>query len=401
MKGSKKEVAQINVLEAYRSEREQLIDLYMDSGNLYVLETLINKYGNMILLDLDIKGYKMLSEMIMYKNAYNLFYIIDKPKKLRVFVDYIIDRFLTENIDESEEGDFIDSVLTFIEQVDWAAGNVNKALIKERLTFFLRLVKEEKINQSRNINYSKDLMEAMVKNSSIPIPLLIQMIPEIPEISTVILENLHWKLDRRSDIFSIVSVIGSVRDALLNSGASTNEAIDVKGLMNKGIDGFLLDGDVQSLFMNIFVSVNAIASHVIEYRKEEFKLFMERFTIAMKPYKDDANWYIENYAETEGIFPLGPINDEISDESATGLAYALYHGNTIRDYHIAASDRYLMTAIDQVEKAFQLYVYMEILPENWLESDDLYNTIIQDTSSGTVESVTTEFDISELLEGFE
>lgn len=373
----------------------------MDSGNLYVLETLINKYGNMILLDLDIKGYKMLSEMIMYKNAYNLFYIIDKPKKLRVFTDYIIDRFLTENIDESEEGDFIDSVLTFIEHVDWAAGNVNKALIKERLTFFLRLVKEEKINQSRNINYSKDLMEAMVKNSSIPIPLLTQMIPEIPEISTVILENLHWKLDRRSDIFSIVSVIGNVRDALLNSGASTNEAIDVKGLMNKGIDGFLLDGDVQSLFMNIFVSVNTIASHVIEYRKEEFKLFMERFTIAMKPYKDDANWYIENYAETEGIFPLGPINDEISDESATGLAYALYHGNTIRDYHIAASDRYLMTAIDQIEKAFQLYVYMEILPENWLESDDLYNTIIQDTSSGTVESVTTEFDISELLEGFE
>ncbi len=371
------------IFEKFLTEREQLVALYMDTNNNEVLEALIKKYGYTVLLELDVRGYSLLSDIMISNNRlYHLFNIIDSPKLLKRFADYVIDKFTTSNIEDQE--DYVEDVLLFIKNVNWLGGTVTKPLMRERINFFVKLCLTEKVNVSRSVNFFGDIMESMVLNTNNSMELLLSLIPSVPEISERILMYLHLKISR-CDIFTIISAISDIRHVLMEHNPDNKPLVDE--LVTSGIDEFLLQSDVEDLFMNIFVSVNSIATYVIEYRKEEFILFFERFTVVFKSYKEDVEFYIENYNEQEGIFPLGNINEEISRETATGLAYALYHGNTIRQYHLASGDTYLMNAITTIEKAFNLYIIMEVLPDNWLESDDYYNAIIGEVNNDVTTSL--------------
>ena len=384
------------MLDIHRTDKEMLLELYLESKNEYVLERLINICGHLVLLELDEEGYRILSDIIIMKGSYNLYLSISDVKQLKRFNNYLIDRFLTSSYNDP----FISSLVYFIEHLRWFDGNMTKAIGEERIGFLLRLLELEQINENeRQSVYIDELCGAVVKNKSFTIDILYKLITNFPKLGSYTIKFMYLKLDSKSDIFEISNVIGRIK-FLLHNAEQEGRIQQIEKELNWGIDQFLVEDVTAEILFAIFVSVLPIARHVINYQSDIMRLFYERFTLAFREYKDDADWKIENASEKEGIFPLGDINEEITQESALGLAFALYHGNTIRDFNIMANDRFLMMAINQAEQAFSLYVNMGILPEHYLVSDEYYDTISQlDRMNNSPTPVTTGLDISEILDG--
>lgn len=400
------------MFEEHRSPTEQLKELYLQTSHPEVLNRLIQKAGFLILLDLDIKGLDLLSQMIFVQNRYDLIFSIDKPRDLKRFFNYVIDKFIINKEDEIDENmdvdissQFVDGVIQAIEVCDWEGGRyVTKALVNERYSFINRLLASEKNNKYRKYyNYYTDLLEAVVKNRTISNEVILDFImPEIPDISKYFLKNICTRFTGENDIFNVIDNIGKIKDRIFRIN-ETGGTVDIDRLLKDSIDMMLNDDLTQELMFGLFVSVEKISNQIIYYRLEEFKLFFERFVLMFKEVKDNVNFYIESSAENEGIFPLGEINDEISAETIDGLAYCIFHGSTIADYNIVKDDRFLMDSLAQVSRSLGLYIYMGILPENWIYNDEYYHVLQsqEDASRRSFSSNndTGEIDLDEFLEG--
>ena len=400
------------MFEEHRSPTEQLKELYLQTNHPEVLNRLIQKAGFLVLLDLDIKGLDLLSQMVFVQNRYDLIFSIDKPRDLKRFFNYVIDKFIInkedeidENIDVDMSSQFVDGVIQAIEVCDWEGGRyVTKALVNERYSFINRLLASEKNNKYRKYyNYYTDLLEAVVKNRTISNEVILDFImPEIPDISKYFLKNICTRFTGENDIFNVIDNIGKIKDRIFRIN-ETGGTVDIDRLLKDSIDMMLNDDLTQELMFGLFVSVEKISNQIIYYRLEEFKLFFERFVLMFKEVKDNVNFYIESSAENEGIFPLGEINDEISAETIDGLAYCIFHGSTIADYNIVKDDRFLMDSLAQVSRSLGLYIYMGILPENWIYNDEYYHVLQsqEDASRRSFSSNndTGEIDLDEFLEG--
>lgn len=400
------------MFEEHRSPSEQLKELYLQTNHPEVLNRLIQKAGFLVLLDLDIKGLDLLSQMIFVQNKYDLIFSIDKPRDLKRFFNYVIDKFIINKEDEIDENmdvdissQFVDGVIQAIEVCDWEGGRyVTKALVNERYSFINRLLASEKNNKYRKYyNYYTDLLEAVVKNRTISNEVILDFImPEIPDISKYFLKNICTRFTGENDIFNVIDNIGKIKDRIYRIN-ETGGTVDIDRLLKDSIDMMLNDDLTQELMFGLFVSVEKISNQIIYYRLEEFKLFFERFVLMFKEVKDNVNFYIESSAENEGIFPLGEINDEISAETIDGLAYCIFHGSTIADYNIVKDDRFLMDSLAQVSRSLGLYIYMGILPENWIYNDEYYH-VLQSQEDASRRSFsnnndTGEIDLDEFLEG--
>lgn len=400
------------MFEEHRSPTEQLKELYLQTNHPEVLNRLIQKAGFLVLLDLDIKGLDLLSQMIFVQNRYDLIFSIDKPRDLKRFFNYVIDKFIINKEDEIDENmdvdissQFVDGVIQAIEVCDWEGGRyVTKALVNERYSFINRLLASEKNNKYRKYyNYYTDLLEAVVKNRTISNEVILDFImPEIPDIAKYFLKNICTRFTGENDIFNVIDNIGKIKDRIFRI-YETGGTVDIDRLLKDSIDMMLNDDLTQELMFGLFVSVEKISNQIIYYRLEEFKLFFERFVLMFKEVKENVNFYIESSAENEGIFPLGEINDEISAETIDGLAYCIFHGSTIADYNIVKDDRFLMDSLAQVSRSLGLYIYMGILPENWIYNDEYYHVLQsqEDASRRSYSSNndTGEIDLDEFLEG--
>lgn len=392
-------------LKQYRNPTEMLINLYLETKNDDILRRLIDRAGFQILLDLDVAGYKILAYNIFIEQHYNLLTDIKDHRKFKAFGRYVADLLRNNNFNIDEDENYSDSIENLVDGLVSAIGHVNwfnnagsEVLIKERMNFLFLCLENAKAFSSSSL--LKELTDAIAKNVYIPIEVLIPMIQRFPELSISVLKYMYLKTERRSDIFLIVNIIGSVRDALRIS-ESQGQPVNVEKLVTQGIDEFLCDDVVTEIFYDIFISVEPIKSFIINYRKEEFVLFYERVTLFLKDYKDNVDFYIENYGETEGIFPLGPIDQEITSMTIEGLCYILYHGNTLKDFQLVRDDVILMRAIETVENCLELLMMMEIIPTNWTTSDEYYNVISGDNSKYIEDTPDGGFDINAILEGLD
>ena len=402
------------MFEEHRSVTEQLKELFLETNHPEVLNRLIQKAGFLILLELDVKGLDILSQMVFVQNRYDLIFSINKPRDLKRFFNYVIEKFIINKEDENNEllvdditSQFVDGVLQAIETCDWEGGRyVTKALVNERYSFINRLLLSEKENKYRkNYNYYTDIMEAVVKNKNISNEVILDYIlPEVPDIAKYFLKYICTRFSGENDIFNLVDNIGKVKDRLFKI-SETGGNVDLERTMKDSIDMMLDDDVTQELFFGLFVSVEKISTQIIYYRLDEFKLLFERFVLMFKDVKDTINFYIESSAENEGIFPLGEINDEISAETLEGLAYCIYHGSTIADYNIVKDDNFLMDSLAQVSRSLGLYIYMGILPENWIYNDEYYHVLQsqEDASkrSFNINNDTGDIDLDEFLDGLE
>lgn len=402
------------MFEEHRSVTEQLKELFLETNHPEVLNRLIQKAGFLILLELDVKGLDILSQMVFVQNRYDLIFSINKPRDLKRFFNYVIEKFIINKEDENNEllvdditSQFVDGVLQAIETCDWEGGRyVTKTLVNERYSFINRLLLSEKENKYRkNYNYYTDIMEAVVKNKNISNEVILDYIlPEVPDIAKYFLKYICTRFSGENDIFNLVDNIGKVKDRLFKI-SETGGNVDLERTMKDSIDMMLDDDITQELFFGLFVSVEKISTQIIYYRLDEFKLLFERFVLMFKDVKDTINFYIESSAENEGIFPLGEINDEISAETLEGLAYCIYHGSTIADYNIVKDDKFLMDSLAQVSRSLGLYIYMGILPENWIYNDEYYH-VLQSQEDASKRSLNTgndtgDIDLDEFLDGLE
>ena len=402
------------MFEEHRSVTEQLKELFLETNHPEVLNRLIQKAGFLILLELDVKGLDILSQMVFVQNRYDLIFSINKPRDLKRFFNYVIEKFIINKEDENNEllvdditSQFVDGVLQAIETCDWEGGRyVTKALVNERYSFINRLLLSEKENKYRkNYNYYTDIMEAVVKNKNISNEVILDYIlPEVPDIAKYFLKYICTRFSGENDIFNLVDNIGKVKDRLFKI-SETGGNVDLERTMKDSIDMMLDDDVTQELFFGLFVSVEKISTQIIYYRLDEFKLLFERFVLMFKDIKDTINFYIESSAENEGIFPLGEINDEISAETLEGLAYCIYHGSTIADYNIVKDDKFLMDSLAQVSRSLGLYIYMGILPENWIYNDEYYH-VLQSQEDASKRSFSTsndtgDIDLDEFLDGLD
>lgn len=385
----------------YRTPIEELKEIYLESSNENVLRRLIEKAGYLILLDLDNKGLKILSRMIFIEQKPDLLFAIPEVRKLKWLFNYVLEEYSDyPNTDSPDTEDLVEGLLKSVEEFNWESGRVlTKNLVEERYNFLIKLLKTE--TQKANFKHEdeNDLFRNIVKNKYISLDVLLnKLLPEVPELGRYIIQLAPYKLTGQNDIFHVIDTIGKVKDTLHSIKERQANCPDPDKEMKDGIDLMFEENLTREILFGLFVSVNKISNQIIYYRLEEFKIFFERFTLMIQDIKETVNFYIENTNEQEGLFPLGPINDEVSNESLDGLAYCLYHGSTIASYNIARDDRFLMSAIEDVAKAMGLYIYMNILPENWLVSDEYYQLLLSQEGHNYAPT-TSELNVDELVEG--
>lgn len=375
-------------LKDYAYEEEQLIELYLETKNFKVLQRLLEISGYMVLLKLDIAGLNMFRDMIITNRYYDIYYAIDTVGTLRMLHDNLIETFFNCNDEEVR-----DSILDFIEHIEWDRNTRSKNILTERFVLPIKLYNAIK-NDDRESIYLKSLLESIVKNQATSFQRCLDIITEIPESAEVVIENLPLKVSGLVNVFTLMNALENIRATL--DEVSKDKSIDVTSVMEHGIDKLLEYSTLDPYYFDIFVSVLDINRYIIKYNKESFLTFFRRFTVMLwENYKEQVTGYIENAKEDYYEFPLDVVLDDMSDRTLRGLAFILFFGNDLRSYNVISNDVVKSDLIDKVQAAFTTYYVMEILPEDWTTSDDYYKQIKKaDTIS---ESVTTEFDIDSII----
>lgn len=375
-------------LKDYAYEEEQLIELYLETKNFKVLQRLLEISGYMVLLKLDIAGLNMFRDMIITNKYYDIYYAIDTVGTLRMLHDNLIETFFNCNDDEVR-----DSILDFIEHIEWDRNTRSKNILTERFVLPIKLYNTIKNDDKESI-FLKSLLESIIKNQATSFQRCLDIITEIPESAEVVIENLPLKVSGLVNVFTLMNALENIRATL--DEVSKDKSIDVTSVMEHGIDKLLEYSTLDPYYFDIFVSVLDINRYIIKYNKESFLTFFRRFTVMLwENYKEQVTGYIENAKEDYYEFPLDVVLDDMNDRTLRGLAFILFFGNDLRSYHVISNDVVKSDLIDKVQAAFTTYYVMEILPEDWTTSDDYYKQIKKaDTIS---ESVTTEFDIDSII----
>ena len=375
-------------LKDYAYEEEQLIELYLETKNFKVLQRLLEISGYMVLLKLDIAGLNMFRDMIITNKYYDIYYAIDTVGTLRMLHDNLIETFFNCNDDEVR-----DSILDFIEHIEWDRNTRSKNILTERFVLPIKLYNTIK-NDDKESLFLKSLLESIIKNQATSFQRCLDIITEIPESAEVVIENLPLKVPGLVNVFTLMNALENIRATL--DEVSKDKSIDVTSVMEHGIDKLLEYSTLDPYYFDIFVSVLDINRYIIKYNKESFLTFFRRFTVMLwENYKEQVTGYIENAKEDYYEFPLDVVLDDMNDRTLRGLAFILFFGNDLRSYNVISNDVVKSDLIDKVQAAFTTYYVMEILPEDWTTSDDYYKQIKKaDTIS---ESVTTEFDIDSII----
>lgn len=375
-------------MKDYAYEEEQLIELYLETKNFKVLQRLLEISGYMVLLKLDIAGLNMFRDMIITNKYYDIYYAIDTVGTLRMLHDNLIETFFNCNDDEVR-----DSILDFIEHIEWDRNTRSKNILTERFVLPIKLYNAIK-NDDKESLFLKSLLESIIKNQATSFQRCLDIITKIPESAEVVIENLPLKVPGLVNVFTLMNALENIRATL--DEVSKDKSIDVTSVMEHGIDKLLEYSTLDPYYFDIFVSVLDINRYIIKYNKESFLTFFRRFTVMLwENYKEQVTGYIENAKEDYYEFPLDVVLDDMNDRTLRGLAFILFFGNDLRSYNVISNDVVKSDLIDKVQAAFTTYYVMEILPEDWTTSDDYYKQIKKaDTIS---ESVTTEFDIDSII----
>ena len=375
-------------MKDYAYEEEQLIELYLETKNFKVLQRLLEISGYMVLLKLDIAGLNMFRDMIITNKYYDIYYAIDTVGTLRMLHDNLIETFFNCNDEEVR-----DSILDFIEHIEWDRNTRSKNILTERFVLPIKLYNAIK-NDDKESLFLKSLLESIIKNQATSFQRCLDIITEIPESAEVVIENLPLKVSGLVNVFTLMNALENIRATL--DEVSKDKSIDVTSVMEHGIDKLLEYSTLDPYYFDIFVSVLDINRYIIKYNKESFLTFFRRFTVMLwENYKEQVTGYIENAKEDYYEFPLDVVLDDMNDRTLRGLAFILFFGNDLRSYNVISNDVVKSDLIDKVQAAFTTYYVMEILPEDWTTSDDYYKQIKKaDTIS---ESVTTEFDIDSII----
>ena len=375
-------------MKDYAYEEEQLIELYLETKNFKVLQRLLEISGYMVLLKLDIAGLNMFHDMIITNKYYDIYYAIDTVGTLRMLHDNLIETFFNCNDEEVR-----DSILDFIEHIEWDRNTRSKNILTERFVLPIKLYNSIKQDDKESV-FLRSLIESIVRNQATSFQRCLDIIMEIPEAAEVVIENLPLKVPGLISVFTLMNALENIRVTL--DEVSKDKSIDVTAMMEHGIDKLLEYSTLDPYYFDIFVSVLDINRYIIKYNKESFLTFFRRFTVMLwETYKEQVTGYIENAKEDYYEFPLDVVLDDMNDRTLRGLAFILFFGNDLRSYNVISNDVAKSDLIDKVQAAFTTYYIMEILPENWTTSDDYYKQIKKaDTIS---ESVTTEFDIDSII----
>ena len=375
-------------MKDYAYEEEQLIELYLETKNFKVLQRLLEISGYMVLLKLDIAGLNMFRDMIITNKYYDIYYAIDTVGTLRMLHDNLIETFFNCNDEEVR-----DSILDFIEHIEWDRNTRSKNILTERFVLPIKLYNSIKQDDKESV-FLRSLIESIVRNQATSFQRCLDIIMEIPEAAEVVIENLPLKVPGLVSVFTLMNALENIRVTL--DEVSKDKSIDVTAMMEHGIDKLLEYSTLDPYYFDIFVSVLDINRYIIKYNKESFLTFFRRFTVMLwETYKEQVTGYIENAKEDYYEFPLDVVLDDMNDRTLRGLAFILFFGNDLRSYNVISNDVAKSDLIDKVQAAFTTYYIMEILPENWTTSDDYYKQIKKaDTIS---ESVTTEFDIDSII----
>jgi hypothetical protein len=302
--------------------------------------------------------------------------------------DNLIETFFNCNDEEVR-----DSILDFIEHIEWDRNTRSKNILTERFVLPIKLYNSIKQDDKESV-FLRSLIESIVRNQATSFQRCLDIIMEIPEAAEVVIENLPLKVPGLVSVFTLMNALENIRVTL--DEVSKDKSIDVTAMMEHGIDKLLEYSTLDPYYFDIFVSVLDINRYIIKYNKESFLTFFRRFTVMLwETYKEQVTGYIENAKEDYYEFPLDVVLDDMNDRTLRGLAFILFFGNDLRSYNVISNDVAKSDLIDKVQAAFTTYYIMEILPENWTTSDDYYKQIKKaDTIS---ESVTTEFDIDSII----
>ena len=391
-------------------EKDQLIELYEASGSTYILDTLINRFGYKVLLELENEqmAMKIFVSSVILSGDYNTLFHLN-VNELRKVYNYIINNFSTQ------DNEYKDKIMIFLEKYNFEFTHVtvyknsrvfvDKKIFEENVRFLYELYLSEKIyfrndnsNNYEKMSYADDILEAISDNINISLETIIQIAHNVNDLYIKIIQKLNLRIANASTTTAIIYALNLIRDAViydfndLSKNSDNPEQIIIEGL-DLFMDGrFFIDN-----IFDIFLSIQYTPVHYISIYKDLYKLFYERFTLNFMD-EEVPKEIIELEYEINGTFPVTYISNKIINREVDGLLFLLYYFEDLKSYEIFSYMSSVNKYFDEVEYAFTYMVQQNLVPENWLANTNAYKELIKTNFKINTNNLNTDIDIDALLE---
>lgn len=391
-------------------EKDQLIELYEASGSTYILDTLINRFGYKVLLELENEqmAMKIFVSSVILSGDYNTLFHLN-VNELRKVYNYIINNFSTQ------DNEYKDKIMIFLEKYNFEFTHVtvyknsrvfvDKKIFEENVRFLYELYLSEKIyfrndnsNNYEKMSYADDILEAISDNINISLETIIQIAHNVNDLYIKIIQKLNLRIANASTTTAIIYALNLIRDAViydfndLSKNSDNPEQIIIDGL-DLFMDGrFFIDN-----IFDIFLSIQYTPVHYVSIYKDLYKLFYERFTLNFMD-EEVPKEIIELEYEINGTFPVTYISNKIINREVDGLLFLLYYFEDLKSYEIFSYMSSVNKYFDEVEYAFTYMVQQNLVPENWLANTNAYKELIKTNFKINTNNLNTDIDIDALLE---
>lgn len=393
-------------------EKDQLIELYEESGSSLVLHTLITKFGYKTLLELSNETFalNLFVNAVMLEGNYNTMYHLT-VNELRKVYNFIINNFA------SKETEYKEKMMRFIEKYNFEFTHVSlfkngkilvdKKISDENIRFLQELYIAEDIyfKNKDSIGYDTysfcdDIIEAIADNSYLSLDNILFIAKRIEPLYLKIIERLYLRVANANTTTAIIYTLNAVRNSMFNSGTDltmSNLISNPNDIIRQGLDLFMDSRFFIDNIFKIFLSISYTPTHYIAIYKELYTMFYERFTVKfMNP--DSIADIVDIENDNYGQFPIQYIANNILDNTENGLLFILYYFETLKSYEIFSYMDDITNYMNEFEYAVAFMVEHELVPGSWIENTKAYKELIENNFQINMNNLNTDIvDIDALL----
>lgn len=393
-------------------EKDQLIELYEESGSTLVLHTLTSKFGYKTLLELSNEAFalNLFVNVVILEDNHNLMYHFTVTELRKVY-NYIINNFASKDTEYKEK------MMRFISKYNFEFTHVNlfkngkifvdKKIFEENIRFLQELYIAEDIyfKNKDSIGYDtytfcEDMVDAITDNPNLSLETILVVAKRIEPLYLKIIEKLQLRVGNANTTTAIIYALNQIRNSMFNSSTDlsvTNLISNPNDIIRQGLDLFMDSRFFIDNIFKIFLSISYTPTHYIAIYRELYILFYERFTVKfMNP--ENISDIIDLENESHSQFPIQYVANNILDNTENGLLFILYYYENLKSYEIFSYMDDIKHYMEEFEYAVAYMVEQELVPGSWIENTKAYKELIENNFEISMNNLNTDIvDIDALL----
>ena len=353
--------------------KENLIEKYLFTHDVRILNTLIAQYGIRVLFEFDQHGLDMLARIcIEDNNQFQHIVLTMSDEELTSVLQQIYNIYISEGTDMKFEIIEFISMLVFYKK--------NRKRNNVYLTFLLSLIIYERKKRMEEQKDELDMiLDAIIlDNESVDLVSIYTLSESVPEIYTYILSHLErfFSLTSLADIvFAIVDIFNRLYDLLTNENRKNLDEIyhlyfsnilvdkteeDIPLSIEESISKFIHENLKEHFFTidNDFFDTK-IASMILNYRYvmdrtiiqyNAYYLFVVQliFDTIVKVREDLVKEYTD-YLDTYEDIPFMDISESLELRDLRGITYALFFREILNIYPIISHKESYIKLVEEID----------------------------------------------------